>query len=476
MTNLRKKLLAKGTRVLDLFTMVCAFICALYIHVPVQTLRALRGFLSLQVRLADLIAIMLLMLIWNRLFAYFGLYEVRRLGNRFHEWMDIGKAVTLGVLFFAALNYFISARQIQHRVVVHFWAFAMIFSVAARTMVREGLVWLRKSGRNLRDIIIVGVSPRAVDMAQRLLSRPELGYRLLGFVDGVAKKDPLFPGKIVCDVEQLPDFLENHVVDEVFIVLPIKTHYDDIRKIAQVCEELGIVCRMPSDWFDLKTARTSAYDVDGVPILTLYTGSKQQLEYLWLKRVIDIILSAAALLLLAPLFLFVAFLIKATSKGPVFFKQERVGYNRRRFRIYKFRTMVADAEELQPQLEHLNEADGPTFKISNDPRITPLGKWLRKTSIDEIPQLINVLKGEMSLVGPRPLPLRDVNGIDARWQKRRFSMRPGLTCLWQINGRNHNAFQDWMRLDLQYIDEWSIKLDLKILLKTIPAVLKATGQ
>ncbi|MBN2355045.1 sugar transferase, partial [candidate division KSB1 bacterium] len=293
---------------------------------------------------------------------------------------------------------------------------------------------------------------------------------------GVARRDPALTGKIVCDIDELPNYLEHHVVDEVFIVLPIKSNYDDIRKIAQVCEELGIVCRIPSDWFDLKTARTSAYEVDGVPILTLYTGSKQQLEYLWLKRFIDFLLSAAALIVLAPVFLSISFLIKATSKGSVFFKQDRIGYNRRRFKIFKFRTMVQDAEQMQSQLEHLNESDGPTFKINRDPRITPVGRWLRKTSMDEIPQLLNVLKGEMSLVGPRPLPVRDVQGIDARWQKRRFSMRPGLTCLWQINGRNHLAFHDWMLLDLKYIDEWSIKLDFQIMLKTIPAILKANGQ
>jgi lipopolysaccharide/colanic/teichoic acid biosynthesis glycosyltransferase len=159
----------------------------------------------------------------------------------------------------------------------------------------------------------------------------------------------------------------------------------------------------------------------------------------------------------------------------VFFIQERVGLNKRRFRLYKFRTMVADAEERRREIEHLNEASGPVFKIRNDPRCTPVGKFLRKTSIDELPQLFNVLKGDMSLVGPRPLPVRDYQGFDQDWQRRRFSVRPGITCLWQINGRSSTPFEKWMELDMEYIDRWSLGLDFKILAKTIPAVLKGAG-
>jgi len=164
-----------------------------------------------------------------------------------------------------------------------------------------------------------------------------------------------------------------------------------------------------------------------------------------------------------------------TSNYTVFFVQERVGLNKRRFRVYKFRTMVKDAEQKQAELEDLNEVMGAAFKITNDPRITPVGSFLRKTSIDELPQLINVLKGDMSLVGPRPLPVRDYNGFNTDWHRRRFSVRPGITCLWQVNGRHNITFEKWMELDLEYIDQWSLLLDLSILVKTIPAVLKGSG-
>src|SRR3984957_5737352 len=193
------------------------------------------------------------------------------------------------------------------------------------------------------------------------------------------------------------------------------------------------------------------------------------------KRLLDISFSSLLLLLLAPMFMIVALLIKLDLSGPAFFVQDRVGLNKRRFRMFKFRTMVCDAEKNQSQLESLNEADGPVFKIKNDPRVTRLGKYLRKASIDELPQLLNVLKGDMSLVGPRPLPLRDYQGFDQDSVRRRFSVRPGITCLWQVTGRNSISFKEWMELDLHYIDHWSFWLDVKLLAKTIPAVLKGVG-
>jgi lipopolysaccharide/colanic/teichoic acid biosynthesis glycosyltransferase len=179
--------------------------------------------------------------------------------------------------------------------------------------------------------------------------------------------------------------------------------------------------------------------------------------------------------LLLPLFAVVAILIALESKGDVMFRQERIGLNKRRFLIYKFRTMVQDADKMMPELEMLNEVTGPVFKIKKDPRCTKVGAILRRTSIDELPQLFNVFKGDMSLVGPRPLPTRDFEGFNEDWQRRRFSIRPGITCLWQVNGRSSISFEKWMQLDLQYMDEWSLWLDVKILARTIPAVLKGSG-
>jgi len=209
-------------------------------------------------------------------------------------------------------------------------------------------------------------------------------------------------------------------------------------------------------------------------VISFYTGGMHGWSVV-VKRTLDFCLSYVLLVLLSPLLLVTGLLIKVTSLGPIFFAQERVGLNKRRFRLYKFRTMIAEAEQKFSEVEHLNEVSGPVFKIKDDPRITAIGKFLRRTSIDELPQLFNVLKGDMSLVGPRPLPLRDVDGFGKDWQRRRFSVRPGITCLWQVNGRSDLPFENWMELDMEYIDEWSLWLDFKILAQTIPAVLRGSG-
>src|SRR5450631_1003573 len=232
--------------------------------------------------------------------------------------------------------------------------------------------------------------------------------------------------------------------------------------------------RFDSDIFNLKIARSHMDAFDGDPQIIAHSGGFEGWAFLF-KRIIDVVVSFVLVLLLAPLFLTVAVLVSLTSPGPIFFKQKRVGSNKRQFIMYKFRTMVPNAERIQEELLHLNEMSGPVFKIRNDPRMTQLGRMLRKTSADELPQLFNVLKGDMSLVGPRPMSVRDYQLFNEDWQRRRFSVRPGITCLWQVNGRSSISFEQWMQLDLQYMDEWSLWLDVKILARTIPAVLKGSG-
>jgi exopolysaccharide biosynthesis polyprenyl glycosylphosphotransferase len=224
----------------------------------------------------------------------------------------------------------------------------------------------------------------------------------------------------------------------------------------------------------LQRSRSSAEEFDGSPLITHATSSADGWQAV-LKFIFDFTISLVLVVFLSPLMIMVSILIKLTSPGPVFFSQRRVGRNKRRFNLYKFRTMVVDAEKRMSEIEHLNEATGPVFKIKNDPRITPIGRFLRKTSMDELPQLFNVLLGHMSLVGPRPLPIRDYEGFNVDWQRRRFSVKPGITCLWQVQGRSSISFEKWMELDLQYIDKWSLWLDFQILLQTIPAVLKGSG-
>ena len=477
MTNLKRNAVEHVTRVLDLAVVVLTFTWALYMHAPEDIPPDIVGFFSYKFSLKNFIALFLLLWGWSYLFSRLGLYDTRRFKGIITEWFDIIKAVTVGVMLLGALSVAFGRRNVDQNVFFTFWLSCSFFTVLERWLFRQYVVHLRAVGRNLRHVVFIGSNSRAIELAQKVLSRPEYGYRLLGFVDDEVHYDiDIGPkAKILCTIKEFPAYLENHVVDDVYIVLPIKKYYEEIRSIITLCQDIGIVCRVPSNWFEIQTLKTASFEVDEEPILTVYTGSSHQLEYLWLKRLIDILFSAIALLLLSPFFFVIALLIKLTSPGPIFFKQERIGYNRRTFKMVKFRTMVLDAEGMQQGLEHLNEADGPAFKIKADPRITPIGKWLRKTSLDEIPQFINVLLGDMSLVGPRPLPLRDAEGIEKRWQKRRFSMRPGLTCLWQIGKRNQMRFEDWMKLDLEYIDSWTIQLDFYIIVKTIPVIIRGTG-
>jgi len=275
-------------------------------------------------------------------------------------------------------------------------------------------------------------------------------------------------------VEQLNSVIANQPIDEVLVALPMDRYGPLVETIVHECEEQGIIVRLRTGMSRLQIARSYVDELEGVPVMTFQSGPPDSWQLI-MKRVIDILGSIALLVALAPLFALVMLLIRLESQGSIFFAQERIGLNKRRFRMWKFRTMVHGADRLQHTLEELNEADGPVFKIKKDPRITRVGKLLRRFSIDELPQLINVVMGDMSLVGPRPLPVRDVDRIDIRWQKRRFSIKPGITCLWQVSGRSDIGFNDWVRLDLDYIDRWSLRLDLLILLKTIPAVFKGPG-
>jgi exopolysaccharide biosynthesis polyprenyl glycosylphosphotransferase len=241
----------------------------------------------------------------------------------------------------------------------------------------------------------------------------------------------------------------------------------------RLAQELGIVVRLfPDQVSSTLLSRLHVERFEGDYVITLFR--EQMLMQLLGKRLMDITLSLLALVLLSPFLLAIALIIKLTSPGPILFAQERVGMNKRRFKLYKFRSMYQDAEKRRRELEHLNEMDGPVFKIKNDPRVTPIGRFIRKTSIDELPQLVNVLTGHMSLVGPRPPLLAEVDRYEWLY-RRRLSIKPGITCFWQISGRNEISFKQWMDLDKQYIDNWSLWLDVKILAQTIPAVLFRKG-
>jgi exopolysaccharide biosynthesis polyprenyl glycosylphosphotransferase len=468
----------KALEMLDILLLVLALcLAAVASYYSYNESVPLVRFLEMRISVRNFLALIVFVLGGHLSLSVAGLYHSRRLSTRINEELDILKATTLGsvVLFIAAhLFHFIMVTPVFIGV---FWATSTLLLALCRFGLRRLLEMVRLRGRNLRSVVIVGMNPRTLQFVDNLKARPELGYILSGFVDDQwAGSEPRSRNghTLICNLAEFPSYLRTHVVDEVVIGLPVKSLYHEAAKIVALCEEQGVVVRYLSSLFNPRLANARAEEFGEEAVITFHSG----ILYGWpliVKRLLDISVSAVLLILLIPLLLVTALLIKLTTKGPVFFVQHRVGLNKRRFRLFKFRTMLPDAEDRMDELEQLNEMDGPVFKIRDDPRITPVGRFLRRTSIDELPQLFNVLKGDMSLVGPRPLPVRDYNGFDQDWQRRRFSVRPGITCLWQINGRSSITFDEWMELDMQYIDAWSFWLDIRILAKTIPAVLKGSG-
>jgi len=338
-----------------------------------------------------------------------------------------------------------------------------------------------RADKNRHNIIIVGDAP-AISALSRFFIQKRTRYHVHGVV--LLPGEEGLPVKLEAPLQflnlgtiaGLPALLEKNSIDELFIVLPEPCFTAVIRELVECCLEMGVVCHIPVAINGYEKYNSIIKEWPTFTLRTLYSGSFYKNPSLKVKYCFDFCLSLILLVLFTPIFLLVILLILLTSGWPVFFVHRRVGYNRRIFNMIKFRTMVKNAQAMQAELETLNEADGAAFKIAGDPRITRFGKWLRKMSLDELPQLVNVLLGDMSLVGPRPLPVRDVGKIEHHWQYRRFSALPGMTCTWQTSRRYDMPFDEWARLDLEYIDNWSIGMDLKILVRTIPAVLLGKGR
>ena len=351
------------------------------------------------------------------------------------------------------------------------WVLLLLFRLTAGRVVGV----LRREFVAPHLVVIAGTGERAIRLAKALEASTEYDVRLRGFLSEEA--DP--PAEIalnslykVWPVSELPSILRQHVVDEIIFAVGSES-LANLEDVFLLCDEEGVRTRVAVDFFPHVNSTVSLDRFGETPLLTFSAAPCDEVQLL-AKRAIDVVIAAAGLAALSPLMALIALLIRLTSAGPAIFQQVRCGLNGRRFVFYKFRSMVENAEDLKSQLAHLNERDDVVFKISHDPRLTPVGYYLRKFSIDEWPQLWNVLRGDMSLVGPRPAVPSEVDRYK-RWQRRRLRMRPGLTCLWAISGRDNVDFETWMKMDMQYIDNWSLSLDWKILLQTIPRVITGHG-
>ena len=417
----------------------------------------------------------LLLLIWGGTLYFFKMYSSFRIKTTWEVLWTIVRAMTVGFFVFGSITYVFKLEDISRTWIVLVFFLMGLFLEIEKLILIIFFRDLREKGFNFRNILIVGSGPRAQKFIKQVQQHREFGLQVLGIVDehsAEINKD-LCGCKIIGGIDDIPQILNKNAVDHVFFIIP-HSKLDGIKEAMLHCELVGVTVSVAVDFFELRFTKGKESSLLGMPIIT-FESTPDKVWSLLFKRLIDIVLSAVGLWVIFPFYMLIAIFIKMTSKGPIYFVQKRCGVQGRLFDLYKFRTMEEGAEAKLQQLLAHNEMRGPAFKLKNDPRVTKIGKILRKTSMDELPQLWNVLKGEMSLVGPRPPLPKEVDKYD-HWHRRRLSMRPGITCLWQISGRNNIVdFDEWMRLDLEYIDNWSLGLDFEILLKTIPVVVFGVG-
>lgn len=418
--------------------------------------------------------------IWVSVGLAAGIYrEIREeeLRRAFADPLKVGATST--TLLFAIT--FAFKLEIISRLLLGFYAAIDLAAMTLfRLVARRFAGPLRRSVAGFRNFLLVGDALELAEIARAIEAHESHGMRLLGFVRVSPSPAPETPASQlqlrgsypVYTLAELPELLRRHVIDEVIFAVS-KEELEKLEETFLTCEEEGVKTRVLLSFFPHVISKVYLERLGERPLLT-FSATPESEGLLLVKRLLDFVMALGLLALLSPLFLVLALFIKLTSRGPALYRQTRCGLGGRKFRLYKFRSMQPDADLRREELEALNEMDGPVFKIRDDPRCTPIGRFMRKLSLDELPQLINILRGDMSFVGPRP-PLPEEVEKYERWQRRRLRMQPGLTCLWALEGRSQLSFRRWMELDLEYIDNWSLTLDWKILLKTVPVVLLGRG-
>ena len=447
MIEQRQKILAFNLFLIDLGLTVASFFLAYVLRASFE----IEGFTVMPVGVY-IWMLALILPIWAVLLPAFLVYSPRFLQLR-DQLIQLSKAIGSAWVVMAAVLFLLNQEATSRLIAL----FALVLNYGILVSYRLALYAIRGwNWTSVRHVAVIGEGQVATAFARSIENHATWGLKSIG----------VFPES------RAREIIEDGGIDEMIFVVD-RQRLDPLEEIFLLCEELGITTRIVLNLFPHSIAQMDFSRLDGFSLLT-FSPTPSDESLLFVRRLMDVALSALLGVLTLPLVGATVLAIKMTSPGPVLFSQRRSGLHGRPFIMYKFRSMINDAEQRRVALESINEMDGPVFKLSLDPRITPIGKILRRFSIDEVPQLYNVLKGDMSLVGPRP-PLPQEVERYKRWQRRRLSMKPGMTCLWQISGRNQVGFDEWMRLDLKYIDNWSLLLDLKILIKTIPVVLLGKG-
>lgn len=403
-----------------------------------------------------------------------GLYNPRRMRSWGDEMRAIVNATATGVVALVFIVFF--ARPLVYSRLIFFYAaIAIIVLLGISRLVKARvLARLRRRGQAVDRVLIVGAGEVGRTVMRNLVAQPELGYQVVGFVDDNPDKAHTDIGRFraLGGVDNLPRLLEQEAIDEVIIALPWQAHRKIIRLVNE-CQRADVQARIVPDLFQMSLSQVDVDDINGIPLIGIREVKLSGMN-LALKRIADVVVSVLALALAWPLMLLIALIIRLDSPGPILFRQERIGKGGKPFTMHKFRSMVEGAEAEQEMLIQTVHVDGRRFKLKDDPRVTRVGRFLRRTSLDELPQFFNVLRGEMSLVGPRPALPAEVSQYQ-EWHKRRLEIVPGLTGLWQVSGRSEIPFDEMVLLDIYYIENWSLGLDLRILLQTIPRVIFGEG-
>ena len=473
MIRLRHKLFIHGLRIFDQISLTISLFITVALAKGVYSLPQIYIVFNREYKLFESIGLILMLVAWTFVFNRFIKYDTGRFVSFNQQVYRLFKANTTTAFVLLLAGVVFDFETLGLKSIAIFWCTNNLFGVFARCSVRLFLSLTRSIESNFRNVLIVGTNPEAKAFAKKIAGNVELGYQIIGYITAPNEAPDEAPKLFLGQIERLPEILETEKIDEIIICIPFQRNIKAITQIIALGYDLGVVVRLtPESNYTriLKSLHIETFD--GNTIVTFFRES--HVLQLLVKRFMDIVGSVLILFLLSPLLALVALLVKLDSKGPILFAQERVGMNKRSFKLLKFRSMVVNAEELKAKLVDQNEVDGPVFKIEKDPRITHIGRFIRKTSIDELPQLWNALVGDISLVGPRPPLFSEVEQYEWLFRKR-ISIKPGITCLWQVSGRNKLSFDEWMELDKRYIENWSIWLDIKILLLTIPTVLLGRG-
>jgi exopolysaccharide biosynthesis polyprenyl glycosylphosphotransferase len=402
-------------------------------------------------------------------------YSYQRFTSLIREYKIVIKVTIIGFIVTIVIFFLLGQKEVSRTIFIFYLLVNIILFLIEKTFLFYVAALIRRKGRNRRKVILIGTGSRARIFISTVKNNFHWGLDIVGLLTG----DPENVGsevegiKVLDHYNNIQNILKTINPEEIIITISTK-RFDQVRDVLEICEREGVTVRLNSDFFGHITKDVTIDNVFGLNIISFNMVRQSELELL-IKRIIDISVSLISLVLFSPLMLAAAVGILISDGKPILYNWNVIGINKKPFKSWKFRTMVNDADKLKTKLMNENEMEGPVFKIKNDPRVIPFGRWLRKWSIDETPQLVSVLKGDMSLVGPRPAGPHELERYKS-WQRRKLSIKPGITCLWQVNGRNDiNKFDEWVKLDLEYIDNWSLLLDIKILFKTIPSVLFGKG-